>query len=293
MIDNKIIPFNDHPDRELIERIEQLMANPPEGSVVLKITPDVARHILKHWHGTHNRREKPGNIKRYQGDMATGGWRLNGSTIVFTDRHLLGDGQNRLIACIRADMPFITDVRFGIDHEVFDTMDQGRMRNPDDILHIEGVPDSRNVWQAVRWAELLETNKVRLRTTFRPTEILRLYRNKHKAVGDFMPEARRIARFNRQPVGLVAAMLYTFDKVDPDFIVEFTEAWAVGAGEPRFVPLKKMQEGLNKLSNAGSGRIHDVVRAAMIINAWNACRAGKQGKGTILWDLQQAFPAIR
>lgn len=278
-------------DKQLIERIEKLMANPPEGSVVMEITPAVAKHILANWRGTHNRREKPNAIKRYRLAMESGEWMLNGSTIVFTDHHLLGDGQNRVMACVRAEKPFKTHVVFGADHECFYTIDQGRVRSPDDILQIEGVANSRVIAQGVRWAELLETGKTRLRTVFNAAQILDLYRRKHKAVEDFLPEARRIATRNRQPVGMVAGILYHLDKVDGDFTALFSEAWADGIYEPRFQAIGRMQTELLTLSNIGSGRIHEVVRIAMILNAWNSARAGR--KGGVRWDQTMPFPVIK
>src|SRR5262245_49440085 len=109
------------------------MNNPPDGSVVMEITPGVAAHIWERWRGTHNRREKPAAIKRYAGDMAKpDGWFLNGSTILFTDEHLLGDGQNRILACIRANELFKTHVVFGVPHLYFHTIDQGRVRSSGD-----------------------------------------------------------------------------------------------------------------------------------------------------------------
>lgn len=279
-------------DERLIARIETLMADPPEGSVVLEITPAVAKHALKHWN-SRNRREKPSAVKRYTEDMRNHRWALNGSTVVFTNALRLGDGQNRMMACVRADIAFKVHVVFGVPDEYFFTIDQGKVRNPDDVLHLEGVTNSRIIAQAVRWAELLATGRAKQRTIFTPREILELWRSKHKAVEDFYAEARRIASRNRQPTGLVMACLYTFDKIDSDFAAEFSEQWEMGTYQPRFRAIGTMQVELLKLSNIASGRIHDVVRAAMIVNAWNACRKGTGSYGAVIrWDKNKPFPKI-
>jgi hypothetical protein len=275
-------------DQRLIERIEQLMANPPEGSVVLEITPGVARHALQYWLGTHNRREKPAAIQRYQTDIATGNWHLNGSTVVFTDQHLLGDGQNRLKACIRADRPLKTHVVFGVPHEYFYSMDQGRARSPIDVLEIEGVPHPGDVKQAVRWAELIRTKPVGAptlpRTTFSSPDILKLYRESYRDVADFRPEARAIYRERRQPVGMVMALLYYFDKKDPELAADFAASWAGGPYEARFQAISTMEIEVERIRRNSNGRVHDVVRAAMVINAWNAVRGGKKGRN-IRWEI--------
>jgi len=280
-------------DRQIIERIEKLMADPPEGSVVMEFTPPAASHVIRHWRGTHNRHEKPAAIRRYAADMSIpNGWHLNGSTIVFTDQHLLGDGQNRLLACISADKPFRTHVVFGIAHDYFMTIDQGRVRNPADVLTIAGVPHPGLVKQAVRWAELLDRKTVKRRTVFTPPDILALYETKHQAVSDWVGEARAIFRLNRQPIGMVMALLYTFDKVDPDFTAEFASAWAGGTYEPRFAPIGSMQTAIERIARLSTGRVHDVVRMAMIVNCWNAIRAGRQ-RYSIGWDHDRPFPTIK
>lgn len=276
-------------DAHLIARIEHLMADPPEGSVVLEFTPAAARCALDRWRGTHNRREKPSAVKNYAADMASGQWRVNGSTIVFTDQNLIGDGQNRLIACTRANKPFASHVIFGVDHDCFDTMDQGRVRTPRDVLEIEGVTDPTKVTQAVRWAELIESGEATSRNGIAGREIRSLF-EKHKRVTDFLPEARRISQLNRQPVGVVAALLYLFDKVDSGLAAGFSEAWASGSYGKQFSGIGTMQAEILRLSNSGRGVVYDLVRIAMIINAWNSARFGRR---RIKWDRGDPFPMIQ
>lgn len=282
-------------DKKLIERIKDLMHTHKndEGSIILEITPQAALHVLQNWRGGHNRVEKPKAIRRYQADMENDDWLLNGSTVVFTDQHLLGDGQNRMAACIRAVKPFRTHVVFGVPQRYFRSIDQGRVRGPGDLLKISGVSNSAHVAQAVRWAELLETGKVPRRITFDAPAILRLYETKHDAVRDWLEEARAVHRLHGQPTGMVMALLYSFDKVDPELAADFGEAWGTGTVTARFRAITAMQTETTRLKNQTAGRVHDVVRVAMIINAWNAIRRGQKGRGSIIrWTLDQRFPDI-
>ena len=283
-------------DKRLIEKIEKLMASPPDNGVKLDITPGVARHVLAHWRGHHNRHEKPAAIENYAADMSKpDGWMLNGSTIVFTDRHLLGDGQNRMIACVRANKPFTTFAVFGVPHEYFFSIDQGRVRGPADVLTIHGVPNANIVYPAVRWAELLANTKtIKRRRTFTPPQILELYKTKHKGVEDFLKEARRVVSSNRkQPLSMVMAMLYTFNKIDSDLAAEFSEHWATCAYPGSFRAIQIMQQELGILGGKVT-RIHDVVRAAMIVNAWNVVREGTKPRAALIrWDMAMAFPEIK
>ena len=290
----KVVPLN-----PLIERIKQLMENPPEGSVVLEITPDVARYVLQNWHGRYNRHEKSAAIKRYAEDMANRRWLLNGSTIVFTDSKLLGDGQNRLMACIRSGTWFRTHVIFGIPHDYFHSIDQGRIRTPADIFKMAGVPNSNPVSHAVRWVEILETTKPgthpKRHASFTGYQLLQLYKDKHKAVEDWLPEARAIFGTYRQPIPILMAALHLFNKVDPNLVADFADAWRWPGAKPgRFRPLQTLEAEVDKIKRLTTGRIHENVRMAMIINTWNAVRTGQRGRrDIIIWDETQPFPEIK
>lgn len=294
MIDKKApIPFDR--DQRLIERIEKLMAGAPYHCEWIDWTPGLCQHAKDHWLGTHNRTEKARAIVRYAADMLAGNWRKNGETMSFTDKGVIGNGQNRILACIKADTPFTSLVVFGVPHAEFLSMDQGRVRTPADLLKIEGVSNSDFVHAALRWCELLAIamtgRGLQRAVSFTGPEILALWRDKHGGVADFIKEAREIAGRNEQPVGMVAAMLYTFDKIDSELAHEFSLAWLTGTRPPRFRGITAMQAELLRIKNKASGRVHEAVRAAMIINAWNAARNG--GRGSIIWSLGMKFPKIK
>jgi hypothetical protein len=281
-------------DQLLIDEIVSLMENPPESSVVMTITPGLARWVWENCN-TRNRALKETAVKRYQKDMAADNWLMNGSTIVFTDKQRLGDGQNRMAACIRAGAPFRTHAIFGVDDLCFYSMDQGKVRTPGDVLHLEGVQNSEIMASAVRWAELLARGHAMKRsTTFTSREILELWRTKHSDLRDFLPEARAIGRQHHEPVPMVCALLYTFNQADPDLAPDFAEAWAMGSPPLQFHALRVLENEMNKLKQKTVGRIHEAVRAAMIINAWNVCKVGRKGRiHMITWDIEtQTFPII-
>lgn len=101
------------------------------------ITPDVARRMLKS--NVHNRKMKRAG---YVQDMLDGAWELNGSSIVFSDTGALLDGQNRLMACIRANKPFVTVVVRGIVATAQESMDIGAARTLSDMLTLRGYPNA-------------------------------------------------------------------------------------------------------------------------------------------------------
>lgn len=161
-----------------------------EGAIKATITANIARHILDTYN-THNREPRSGSIKRYEREMVSGLWRLNGATIVFTDKHRLGDGQNRLIASANTGVPFTTYVVFGVEDECFDTIDAGKPRDHADVLKLMGAKQPRYMAVAVRWAEWIEVGKVKVRPPYIPKDTGELYL-KHKSLDDFIPEALKL-----------------------------------------------------------------------------------------------------
>ena len=90
------------------------MAQPPQGSVITKITPEMAKLTLSETN-KKNRPFSSAKVIDYSKDMQNENWSLNGETIKFGSDGLLKDGQHRLEACVRANTAFGTHLVFGID----------------------------------------------------------------------------------------------------------------------------------------------------------------------------------
>lgn len=255
------------------------------------ITPALASLIMQQLN-TRNRHLKTADVRAYAEDMLADKWLLNGEPVKFTDKLRLGDGQNRLAACMRSQTPFVTYVVFGIPDDYFYSLDQGRKRSGMDVLELAGVEHYGPVAVGVRWAELIATKQVKRRTVFRPPTTLDLFTTKHSTIEDFYPEARAVSNVTDQPVGMVMAVLYHFNRIDPDLAADLAEAWSTGTFTARFAPLRQLGAAIAALKKKSRGRVHEVVRLAMIVNAWNLIRAGR-AKGAINWDLNRPFPEIK
>lgn len=275
-------------------RIERYIASPPENSRVFTITPQIARVILDRFNA-HNRPTKPGKINEYAEAIEAGRWWLTGDTIKFSDKGLLRDGQNRLMACVRSGQAFRTHIVFGIDDGAFVAMDRGKNRDGSDLLAISGYNNTRKMAAAVRWAHLIENGRAKQRDTLNPEEILDLANRRYKKVlPDWVSVATKIYSTNGYPVGIVAGVLYNCSKVDQQLASEFGAALASGNLSGRFTPLRKMHEALAKIAAASSGRVHDVVRAAFLVIAWNACVERRSATvREFEWTPVNEFPVIK
>lgn len=292
-----VVAMRKLPDDEMLGQIAGWIKEKAENSRVLEITPTVANAILARYN-KGNRPPKPGKIAKYAAAMKAGEWRLTGDTIKFSDLGRLSDGQNRLIACAEAKVPFRTHVVFGIEDDVFDVLDRGKNRTPGDALAIAypGLTNANTAANAVRWIKLFESGRVKERTTFEPTEILGFYEGYNKKLLDeAVRKAGEVYRANNQnPRGLMAALYYLFSQKDQELARRFMEALSTGSFAGRAKPLRKAATELAKLHEASDGRVHDVVRAAMWVNAWNLFVSKRVGHNNrVRWDTKADFPAIQ
>ena len=104
------------------------------------ITPEMAKEYLKN--NTKNRNISEVKVNTYAQEMRAGRWKLNGETISFDKNNALNNGQHRLRACIKANVPFPCVVVRGTDVDVMDTIDCGKGRSASDVLKINSVPQA-------------------------------------------------------------------------------------------------------------------------------------------------------
>lgn len=110
----------------------------PSGNMEL-ITPKMASDYLTH--NEHNPRKSTSRntIEAYARDMAAGKWFANGEPIVFDADGDLKDGQHRLMAIVKANVPVYMFVIRGVDPS-YTTFDYGMLRRMSQELGV-----SRNV----------------------------------------------------------------------------------------------------------------------------------------------------
>lgn len=103
---------------------------------VERITPDIARAYLSKNIVNRNINEK--RVTAYAYDMAHGAWETNGEAIKFDKNGNLRDGQHRLSAIVRSNVPVDIVVIRGIDNEN-SIYDRGRPRDITDSMIFSGM----------------------------------------------------------------------------------------------------------------------------------------------------------
>lgn len=267
-----------------LAEIEAFTVNPPATSRVIEIDPVSAAAILKD-RNQGNRPPKPNKVQQFAADMDNGRWGLTGDTLKFAPDGRLLDGQNRLAAAVRVNKAFKTHVVFGIDPQLFGRMDIGKPRNAADILHIAGYKYASTLASAVRWVHLLDTNPYN-RDTLQPDFVLALVREKYPDIEGYLKYGRDINRQFAHPAGQAAALMYKFFQSDAAKAEDFFHAWMKGNRSGKYQIIDTMQALLHSQKANNNGRIHELVRAAVIIKAWNIFKAGHKGS---LQQLQAAM----
>jgi len=192
------------------------------------VTPEIAYRWLER--NTNNRAIHQATIDQYARDMKTGRWHMTGDPIRFGASGRLLDGQQRLWACIIADVPFETMVVRGIvnEEEVMDVIDTGRKRTLAHALQIHGEKETR-VLAAVS-AMCWRWENDRFRSGTYPTHEEALYWiDQHPDVRQAVTVARQAyQRGLKMPVTVIGAAYYLNARVDAEAAELFWQKASTG-----------------------------------------------------------------
>ena len=135
----------------------------PKTTGLYRITAPIAERLLAS-EPTRQRHPTPARIDMYRRDILNERWSINGETIKLSDTDKLIDGQNRMMAVIRADLAkkgaFIdTWVIVGLDeHAAMMSIDTGKSRTLNDVLRLLDVKYLANVSSSLRIITAYETH---------------------------------------------------------------------------------------------------------------------------------------
>jgi hypothetical protein len=106
------------------------------------ITPARASELLQS--NVKNRTPKNPVVSKYARDMANGKWKNDTFELIKISRSgVILDGQHRLMAVVKANIPIYFHVVEGVDDSVFDVLDTGSNRNASDVFKINNITPTR------------------------------------------------------------------------------------------------------------------------------------------------------
>lgn len=271
----------------ILQRIKEVGENPYEPDEAVKIFPDVAHWLLHDLRYENNRDISDDAVNEITEAILNDDFRCTHQGIAICAEGFTMDAQHRLAACIRADMPIIIKINFGQPLANFDVIDAVRLRHAGVLLKFAGIKNPAECAAATQWRHRLETRTMTSRLRIAPRKIVKLFKESYSTVADWLPQARKIKRMHGQPVGATMAMLDFFHGLDPGTAEDLAEAWG-GAMTERFLPFKRLELRIGEIKRV-AGRVHDTMRMAMIIKAWNAVRDNKP-TASLNWQPKEPFP---
>ncbi len=266
-------------------------------AVGITITPGFASLLTEQNQG--NRHLSDDHVARLADDMCNGRWVENGETIKFDRDGLLNDGQHRLYAAALNDVSFVTDIAFGVMRESRLTVDQGKKRMAKDILEIRysnTVHNASSVATTLRVLMTLEARDAagdaRLGPRFTAIEVAARFGD-FPGVEEAVVKARAIWRSVKRPgIGIVAALIYLFERHAPQHADEFWRKFETGLDlVTDDDPIYRLREKMNFLTQQRQ-RLPDYDSLALVIKAWNAFRAERPIKVLNFNAERDRFPVI-
>jgi len=219
-----------------------------EDSRKMLITPQMAKLWLEK--NTHNRKISTQLVEKYARDVKAGEWKITNQGIGFDSNGALTDGQHRLLACVRADVPFESFVTFGLDPKSQMVVDGGRLRSVGEQLFLGHKMDNATIKVAMAniiAATLKGVNAVSLSADI-AWKVIDLYSDEMEFILSNRGAAPRGLSYAPALSGLVMAA-----KVDLDKAVEFKEKYFLGTDLKADSPILTFRNFmLNRGNGAGS-----------------------------------------
>lgn len=247
------------------------------------VTPEMA----KHWLETTNTRNRPISEMHWMKiwlDIVEGRWRYNGEPISFGFNGALLNGQHRLRACAESVTAIDSDVIFGLDPDVMNTIDIGKVRTAANIAHLEGVENASAACAAAHLILLHEGggiqqlgNKQAEPSKTKINERVRADHRIAEVAGCAISRGRGLA-----PPRVLIFCYYLFSAQNQDLADRFFGQFESGARLTQDNPVYILRERL-RTNSISKARLPLLEIVALFFKAWNTYRAGKPVK-SLRWN---------
>ncbi len=238
------------------------------------ITPEIAKMYLLR--NRDNRAISEPLVARYAAIMRKEQWKLNSQGIAFDTNGRLVTGQHRLMACIRANVPFTTRVDRGLDPDVATTMDAGRSWSGGDVLSAMKVKNANRTAAVVQWIYRFRATRVALNRSSTENETIQAFYLAHQEQIDHsVATTNKVIRMIAG--GIAGALHFLFSEIDAVAADNFFHDLGSGLNLEQTDPVYLIREEFIKQRQSKRGLEHSEA-AAKIIRAWNLRRANKRTK---------------
>lgn len=222
-------------------------------------------------------------VDRYARDMKDGNWTLTAAAVAFDEDDDLLDGQHRLLACLKAGVPFWTWVMRGMTHVMQRNTDMGAKRSLADVLAWYGETQRTTLAGSIRlgwrWSHGLVTTKQQ------PTVAEALaWLDRNPSIRSGTAVASRVNKVLGVPATVVVVWLHQARMINPGEAVAFLECVIDGSGlASGSGPLLYRNWCFNQMNRYGSRQRPDQIsNLAILVKAWNLF-AKNERRQTLAW----------
>ena len=271
------------------------------GTVMSHKTEDITIYpsMAKEWMATsniNNRKLRPNIVDKYADAMLRDQWIYNSESIKFDTNGVLIDGQHRLQAVIKSNVPLFTQVTTNLSTLAFDTIDDGAPRRAADLIYRAGIKNANSVTSIAK--AIICTDKgfgiyhvVQMRLVSKTDQIDFCLEN-----DDALQEAHRLSKVANAGCPLVLSAwgiaIYLINReYGSEIVQEFINGAVNGSPYPKD-PRNTLRRWVIKTRQASSGQISSVIQLAHLIRAFNYWMNGKTVIKYIDWSKEKPFPRI-
>jgi hypothetical protein len=282
---------------EQINKTEKIM-----NTYIETVTPRRAKEILDG--NTRNRPVSQRRVDYYAQLMRDGKWHLTHQGVALSDGGVVIDGQHRLHAVIKANMPIDFNVTHGVDEDSFKYVDVGYNRTTANIFAIEGIANYTRHASGVskyfsfksRVMDVMTNNRNKLNSAETHDDYLKFYYENEELLKKIHSQSvkyydtyriLKLSTIYSYFVFLIIDNGHGFDRVRGFFDNVYMFSHDSKSNAPK--------ELFTKLINSATGTLElkPRVKSALINKAWNCYISGKTVK-RLYWDEDRnSFPNLK
>ena len=233
------------------------------------VTPDMAKNWLAKYN-KRNRSVRDTAVENYAEDMKAGRWRFTHQGIAFYTDGCIADGQHRLMAVVKANVPVKFLVTNGLPVETGAILDQHARRQLHDAMVIGGLASwsNRNIIAISRFL----MSEMGSNTKPRSVSEIAVFLNKYK---DVLQQVDRLVISKKRHVthsGILACYVCALFAGEPaEKIKRFADIMFSGEsmGPPENAPIRLREHlMMNPQAWVGHGRVETCKRTMRAIKAF-------------------------
>lgn len=261
----KAAPAPDHPQNSApVIKVNTMLVTPEQALQWLGVNAE------------ENRNVRSTRVDMYARDMRDGKWQLTGEAIKLDTDGVLIDGQHRLRAVVKANVPVYMLIVSNLPHEAMTVLDSGISRTFGDKLKGVSSTHRNQIAAVVRRVTMWERGN-RMSKSDAPThaELMSAFDRDASGFTAATLRGMDVARQRICSAGPAGTAFYLFNRIDPEQAHRFFDFLITGANLPEKHPILTVRNRLTGAQVRREDKLSVEDQLALLIRAWNAFRENR------------------